>query len=195
METTQQSGGHKELIIAVIVIAVFALVVGYVVFKPEVFEDKGLDYALVIHPFDHYRVEKLIVVDPVENVDLFELHDGDVINVRELPNNQMTIRAEVSPSTVSVRFDYNEVEKWRVDNLTPFSASYELYGNFDLLPILLGENTISVTPYSVRNAKGDAGKSRNVTFTIVDVDPNAVVEEIVAEEEVVLEAEASVILE
>ena len=161
----------SSLLLSAGVIVLFGAVVWYVALKPKVFEKQGFDYALVISPFDNYRVEKLIVVDPVENVDLFEFHSGDVINIQDLPNKQLAIRVEVSPSTSSVLFNYNGVERWRIDNLAPFSASYELYGNFDLLPVLLGENAITITPYEKSRARGDAGTTREIVFTITNETP------------------------
>ncbi len=118
--------------------------------------------------FEFYKVEKLVLVDADTNKEVRELVDGDVVSLDEFEKGRFTIEAKTTPSVLSVHFALDENSDYRKDSLMPFAASYELYGNFNQLPLELGEHTITATPFSHKRAKGFAGNSVKYTWTLVD---------------------------
>jgi hypothetical protein len=86
-----------------------------------------------------------------------------------LPAN-LSIRANTNPGVVgSVKFSWKGNASYRTETEAPY-ALFGGKGSDDYVPgtIANGAHTIKATPYTLGSAKGTAGQSLTVSFTIVD---------------------------
>jgi hypothetical protein len=68
-----------------------------------------------------------------------------------------------------VRFGFNDRDRFQVENIAPFALNGDNpTGNYNPVEFPLGSNTITVTPYSERGARGEAGEPVVVNFTVID---------------------------
>lgn len=89
------------------------------------------------------------------------------INLDELGNPPLTLRAETEGQVESVRFSLNEVVNQRTDSNPPYviaPGSSGIPGPWDLEP---GSYTVKAVPYSENSGAGDAGPTRTVRFRLL----------------------------
>ncbi|RAJ90019.1 putative secreted protein (Por secretion system target) [Larkinella arboricola] len=97
------------------------------------------------------------------------LTDGQVVNLDALPTRVLTIQAQASAGTRSVRFNLDGVQhRTQTESVVPFT----LFGNTDhsfrgWTPPL-GRYSLSVTPFSQAAAGGSQGALLTISFTVID---------------------------
>jgi hypothetical protein len=96
------------------------------------------------------------------------ISNGATINRATLPTQNITIRANTSPSTVgSVAFDLVNSGYLNTANIAP----YYLCGSAPCSNLGVGLYSLSATPYSGSNKSGGAGASESVSFSVIDPTP------------------------
>ncbi|MEO1713009.1 MAG: hypothetical protein AAFU60_06705, partial [Bacteroidota bacterium] len=122
-------------------------------------------------------VADLVLVDAATGKDITTLADGDIIELSDLANRKLNIRAMVAGEPASVSFSVNGTEGKKnfskVENVAPFYAFgddpstnapfgdaglFNQEGNFDIV----------VTPYTEKGAAGAAGLSQVMQIRLVD---------------------------
>jgi hypothetical protein len=85
-----------------------------------------------------------------------------------IANPFINIRADPSTSfrTSSVKFTYDGIT-FRIENSPPYRFNGNVGSNYNSWTPALGEHTIVATPYSEDGARGTAGPSATVRFTVV----------------------------
>ncbi|MDP5170897.1 MAG: T9SS type A sorting domain-containing protein, partial [Bacteroidia bacterium] len=103
------------------------------------------------------------------DTDIGPIQDGDVIDLKVLGTNDLTLRAEVLGNDIeSVRFWFNGNSNHRTENESPYAFNGD-NGNGDFYPyqFVPGTYTVRATPYSMNNAQGDQGTPAMITFTVI----------------------------
>ncbi len=115
----------------------------------------------------------LYLVNAQNNRVLFEITEGMVIDITQLPTDSVRIRAEISPfADGSVKFEMNPSTDplVRVENQYTFDFAFEGEdGNFDW-DYTNGQHTLSVTAYTHKGANGQIIGSNTINFTIVNAE-------------------------
>ncbi len=96
------------------------------------------------------------------------IENGATIAVDEL--DPYTILANVNATSFkSVIFDLDQQTSFRIDNRAPFSLAGELDGALrPLKKLALGDHTLTATPFTGYNGKGEKGEALSVNFTLID---------------------------
>lgn len=114
----------------------------------------------------------LINADTDQPVPGFDpIPEGAVIDYAQIGTQNLSIRANTSPSTVgSVRFELNGTTT-RIENKAPYAIAGDNNGGSDYYPInpplAAGTYTLVATPYTQSNAQGEVGAALSRTFQIV----------------------------
>ncbi len=112
-------------------------------------------------------IKSLVLVDANSNEDIIELKDGVEINLLDLSTNLLNIRADVTSLVESVSFELvGPLNQNNVDN----TEQYSLFGDSSTSEFLVGDYTLTVTPYSEDDAGGDIGNGITMNFSIISVD-------------------------
>lgn len=117
------------------------------------------------------EVISLVLIDADRNEALFELEDGATLDFSALGTRNLSVDARTRPRRVgSVVFSLNDEEMFQLENVEPYAIAGDGEGGTDFYPWTppLGENVLTATPYSERNAAGQRGVARTVRFTVVE---------------------------
>ncbi|MCB0836308.1 MAG: T9SS type A sorting domain-containing protein [Bacteroidetes bacterium] len=118
------------------------------------------------------------LIDALTDLDIGPLLDGDILDLATLPTNQLAIRANLEgPDVASVRFGFQNVANFRIENFAPYALHGDDNGDYDPYTYTPGTYTVSATPYDKRNGKGTKGQKRTVNFTVIDSNPGAKIAE------------------
>jgi pectate lyase len=108
--------------------------------------------------------------EPIASFD--PLNNGAILNRATLPRN-LNIRANTSPATVgSVRFGLDGNSRYRTENQAPYALASDDDGDYYRWRTSLGTHTLTARPYTRSNARGTAGTSLTITFTVIDDEVN-----------------------
>ena len=114
------------------------------------------------------EVTSLTLVNAKTDKDIRTLLDGDIINLAEVGRN-LSIRANTNPNVVgSVRFSYDGNSSYRIQNWSPYANSGAKNGRYRSWTPSPGFHTLTATPYYRKNARGVAGTSYSINFTVVE---------------------------
>ncbi len=94
--------------------------------------------------------------------------DGAVINMADLPAKFSLIVISSPEEVGSIVFDLDGRKKFRVENTLPYSITENWDGNH-FLPwaVAPGKHTLTATPFSINNGRGNPGRPLSITFTLV----------------------------
>jgi acid phosphatase type 7 len=122
-------------------------------------------------------VTRLMLWRADTDVELRPLVNNDVINFAAIGTNRLSVVAEVTTATGSVRFSLDANNNFRTENNAPYTIAGENGTNINAWTPSLGSHTLRVTPYSADNAGGTAGAPVEIAFQVVNqlvTDPVAV---------------------
>jgi ELWxxDGT repeat protein len=109
------------------------------------------------------------LVNAQSDADIFELSDGQTIDLAFAGTNKLNIRANSTfPDTKSVVFDYNGTNGFRTENTAPYALFGDNNGDYAVRYLSPGSYTLKATPYSGLNGTGNAGIPLQITFTITN---------------------------
>lgn len=93
--------------------------------------------------------------------------DGATLDLSKLPTRKINIRANTDPAKVgSVAFRLNGKEKLKED-FGPFALAGDTDGDYNPWTPRPGTYTLTATPYASARARGKAGRSLTITFSVV----------------------------
>ncbi len=118
-------------------------------------------------------VTRLVLVRADTDTDLFELNDGQTIDVASLPTTELNVRAETEGPTGSVRFDVDGAIGVQTENSAPYALAGDSNGDYNSWFPGPGSHTLTATPFSGGSASGTAGTSLTVTITFAAPTPAA----------------------
>ena len=118
------------------------------------------------------KVNKLILVNADTNQDIMEIEPGAVIDLDQISTNNFSFRAETETENVGsilMEISSTEINQSRVENIAP----YTLFGDKDGVEyygkdFLLGEYTITLTPYLGANQTGKPRLPQEFKFSVVE---------------------------
>jgi hypothetical protein len=115
-------------------------------------------------------VESFTLVNAESNEDLFDLEEGMVIDINNLPTLRLDIRANTSASVESVRLSLSGAQtSSRTESLIPYALFQDLpIGDYKGNDFVVGEYTVTGVPYSLDSAKGELGNPFDINFELVD---------------------------
>jgi hypothetical protein len=110
------------------------------------------------------------LVNAKTGADIRPLTDGDTIDLAQLSNTKLSIRAVVSPDTVgSVVFGLNGNPRYRIENRVPYAlGGNKLDESYVPFPFQAGTYTVNATPYERAAGKGKAGLPLTIQFNVVN---------------------------
>ncbi|SNR16278.1 Ig-like domain-containing protein [Tenacibaculum jejuense] len=114
-------------------------------------------------------VTSFTLIDAVTNQLLGPLNEGDTINIANFGANRFSVLANTEGAdTRSVVFEFNNRNRFNVENFAPYSLKGDFAGNFNGIKFPIGTNTITATPYKRIFGKGKPGSGISVTFTVIN---------------------------
>ncbi|SFR48975.1 Por secretion system C-terminal sorting domain-containing protein [Robiginitalea myxolifaciens] len=124
---------------------------------------------------DPLEIVEFILVDADDNVDLFTITDGMLIDVNSLPTANLNIRAVEGPTTESVVMQISgPLNKSQTESFAPYALYGDAAGNYNAQVFPLGTYNLTGTAYTGNGGTGTPGAPGNVTFTFTDVNPACV---------------------
>jgi hypothetical protein len=99
------------------------------------------------------------------------ISSGDNIDL-SVVGNQLSIRADTSGTIGSVRFDFDGVQNYRTENISPYAlgGGDANYASVSTLAVI-SSHTVSATPFSGSNLSGTSGTTMTITFDVTAVAP------------------------
>lgn len=96
------------------------------------------------------------------------LLDGAVIDTAQIGHAQLNLRANTKPEVVgSVRFGLDGTLSHQIENDPPYALAKDTLGDYSAWSLAPGEHTVTATPFTEPDAKGEAGAAAIVTFTLI----------------------------
>lgn len=89
------------------------------------------------------------------------------INLAQV-GTRLNVRANVSGTVLSVKFDLDLKAGYRTESTAPFSLAGDSNGNYASWTPGLGTHTLAATPYSDAGAGGTPGTSLSITFGVIN---------------------------
>jgi PKD repeat protein len=119
-------------------------------------------------------IVSLTLIDADQDVDLFNLSNGQQISAAVTQGKGLNIRANTNPAIVgSVYIALSgPVNATITENVAPYALFGDVSGNYNPVSFPLGNYTLSATNYSGRNRTGTAGQTVTLQFSIVQDNPN-----------------------
>ena len=104
---------------------------------------------------------------------LFELTEGQQIDINSLPTTNLDIRANTTDDVESVRISISGgLMNERTESLPPYALFQDLpIGDYMGEEFVVGEYSVSSVPYSGNGMAGDMGTSLTLNFELIDGDP------------------------
>lgn len=126
---------------------------------------------IVVVPDPVPAVISYVLVDADADLDIMEIQDGMQINLSDLPTTFLNIRANTSGDVQSVRLELNGAlgNNARTENVVPYALFGDVVPDYFGRDFLVGNYTLTATPFSSSGASGDAGEALTISFSIVDV--------------------------
>ncbi|OJJ14972.1 hypothetical protein BKI52_41195 [marine bacterium AO1-C] len=120
-------------------------------------------------PTNGQAVTSFTLINAETNADLFDLTNGQTINLATLPTDQLNIRANTSPVTVGSVYFYENGTLSRKENSAPYAfKGDDGAGNYDSYTPDLGSITLEAIPFTGRNGSGTEGTALTVQITFID---------------------------
>ncbi len=124
---------------------------------------------VTLEVLDAPEVVSFSLVNAFTNEVVGTLNDGDVINLNDYQENNFNVVANIGTLPVgSIVFGFNNIQKFRTENVAPYALNGDLNGDFYSLSFPLGINTITATPFANTNGRGDEGIAKTIFFEVID---------------------------
>lgn len=115
-------------------------------------------------------VESFTLINADTNTALFDIAEGMIIDINSLPTLHLDIRANTSNSVESVRLSLTgALSNSRTESLVPYALFQDLpIGDYRGVDFIVGNYTVSATPFALDSARGDSGELFAVNFELFD---------------------------
>jgi len=115
------------------------------------------------------RILKYYLINAHTDEIIFEINDGDVIDISLLDTQNLNLIVEVVPTTTgSIVYDVNGVDNFRTENLWPYGLGPHSGPNYESWDYDLIEYNINATAYNENGGQGTVIGEQPITFTFVD---------------------------
>ena len=115
------------------------------------------------------------LIDATNDVIIRPLTDGDIIDINSLPTTNLSVVANTTDDTESVRLELTGAKtKGQTENFAPYALYGDSSGNYAGSTFIIGNYNILATPYSANGLGGTAGTPLSVNFELSDQDPNCI---------------------
>ncbi|MEM1339553.1 MAG: BspA family leucine-rich repeat surface protein [Bacteroidota bacterium] len=112
-------------------------------------------------------VNSFTLVDAETNEDVFELQDGQAINISALPTTSLNIRANTAGGVESVGFELGgALSQTKTESFSPYALFGDISGNYIAQEFPVGNYSLTATPFSGRGLRGEAGTALTINFSI-----------------------------
>lgn len=113
-------------------------------------------------------VVSLTLINAATDKDIRMLQNGDVIDLSQLGTTQISIRANTNPSKVgSVVFNLNGIQRYKVEGGAPYAIANNNGSDYSAWNYTLGQQHLTVIPYTSSGGSGTPGNALTLSFTIV----------------------------
>jgi len=130
---------------------------------------------VTVLPFDNntLSVTSFTLINADNDEELFDLFEGDVFEISDLPTLHLDIRANTTEDVESVRISLEgALSTARTESLMPFALFRDLpLGNYIGEDFVVGQYTVSATPYSEDRLGGEMGSPFSLNFELIDSTP------------------------
>ncbi|MEM8897476.1 MAG: kelch repeat-containing protein [Bacteroidota bacterium] len=121
---------------------------------------------------EYSEIESFILVSAESDLALTTIENGSTINLFEYPN-PLNIAADVGSNTPfvvkSVKIELvGPINLSRTEGVAPYALGGDSNGNYSPITFPTGDYILQATAYSQGGAKGTAGTTKIVSFTIID---------------------------
>jgi len=125
--------------------------------------------SVIVEAPEKLSVFAFVLVDANTNKDIMSLSDGAIIDLSTLPSQKLTIRAEATGDTESVRFSLNGTKYVnKTENLVPYALFGDRNGDYVGERFKAGSYILTATPYSKNFSRGQKGTPLRINFTMTD---------------------------
>ncbi len=119
-------------------------------------------------PKPKLAVVRLVLVDASKAQDLVVLKDGVTIKLSVLRTRKLTVRADTSPKQVGSVILELSGRKPQKESKHPYTLFGDDGGKHKAGKLEAGEHTITATPFTEEDGKGEAGQPLTIRFRMVD---------------------------
>ena len=114
-------------------------------------------------------VEDFILINSAADEAIATIENGATFNMATLNKSRFNIKATVSGNVQSIKFGYNDESSFHDENGPTYAFCGHTGSNFFRCEVLVvGEHTITATPYSEKDLDGVEGSPVQITFNIID---------------------------
>ncbi len=125
-------------------------------------EAQGTAFSRLITPLEGQAVISFSLVDAATDEDIYPLYNGYPTSQRNI-----TIRANTEPPRVgSVVFGLDEEPRYKVENEPNYALAGDRDGDYFVWQAEPGTYTLTATPYTEADGRGEAGTPLTITFTV-----------------------------
>lgn len=116
------------------------------------------------------QVVSFTLINSNTNLPIGSIHDGDIINLADLPTNNVNIRANTNSKKIrSVEFNLSgQLNRNKIEKGAPYALFSDKKGNYHAWNPEEGTYTLKATPFLGNGDDKIAGGSKTITFTVVE---------------------------
>ncbi|EAR01118.1 putative secreted protein [Maribacter sp. HTCC2170] len=124
-------------------------------------------------------VTSLTLINATSDQDITTINDGDVLSMQDLPTNLLSIRANAI-DVGSIQFELSgALTTSNVENAAPYSLYGDVAGDYIEQVFVVGNYTLTATPFTGPNLTGTQGPDFTINFEITeDSSPTAICQNI-----------------
>ncbi|MEK6155255.1 ExeM/NucH family extracellular endonuclease [Flavobacteriaceae bacterium 3-367] len=114
-------------------------------------------------------VTAFYLINADTNEDIGLITEGGLFDIGALPTTNLSIRAEATNDTESVRLELTgALGTARTENIVPYALFGDKSGNYSGQEFGVGTYMLKATPYSGKGLSGDIGTARTVNFELTN---------------------------
>ena len=114
------------------------------------------------------EVTSLVLINADTDTDIATINEGDVFILEDIGTNNLNIRAEVSSTTESVIFGYQNTPVFQTENLPVYAIGGNTGNDYKPWIPDLGSNTLTATAYSEDRGNGSASTPLTINFSVLE---------------------------
>ena len=111
-------------------------------------------------------IESLWLADADSDNLIAQISPGEVFDADTLPTTNLTVVALANAETESVKFGFNGILNYRIENHTPYALGGDNAGDFAPVPLSIGWHVVRARPFGANGASGASGDEVLLSFGI-----------------------------
>lgn len=128
-----------------------------------------ISFSVIDGPTEVATVQSVTLINAMNNEELFEIEDGQIINLEEINTHEINMRAYTDPKiTGSVVFNLSGAEDYsHTESVEPYAVFKNNGPNYLSWKPAMGDYVLEIIPYSESKGKGIKGTTKIVSFSII----------------------------